>query len=215
MRFLVAFLLAANLAFFAWSRGLLDVIPGVSSLGDREPERLLREQRPDAVKVAPVSAAPGPAGGTACLESGPYSSGEVSSAEVAISSRVPPGMWTNLRQERAGQWVVYLGPFADKESLAPKVAELKRAKVSFEVIKETGDLGHGFVLGRFSRLSEATAILNQLSPQAVLRNARVVNLVQPATVHVLRIEAASSALGRRLAGLNVSAVKPFVVCPRS
>lgn len=124
-------------------------------------------------------------------------------------------MWTNLRQERAGQWVVYLGPFADKESLAPKVAELKRAKVSFEVIKETGDLGHGFVLGRFSRLSEATAILNQLSPQAVLRNARVVNLVQPATVHVLRIEAASSALGRRLAGLNVSAVKPFVACPRS
>jgi len=215
LRFLVAFLLAANLAFFAWSRGLLDVIPGVSSMGDREPGRLLREQRPEAVKVAPASAAQGPADGTACLESGPYAPGEVSSAEVAISSMVPPGLWANLRQERAGQWVVYLGPFADKESLAPKEAELKRTKVSFEVIKEKGDLDYGFVLGRFNRLSEASATLEQLSPQAVLRKAHVVNLVQPATVHVLRIEAASSALGRRLAGLNVSAVKPFVACLRS
>lgn len=215
MRFLVVFLLVANLAFFAWSRGLLDVIPGVSSLGDREPERLLREQRPDAVKVAPASAVKGAANTTACLESGPYSPGDASYAEVAISSIVPPGVWTNLRQERAGQWVVYLGPFADKESLARKEVEVKRTKVSFDVVKERGDLDYGFVLGRFSQLSEANAALEQLSPQAVLRNAHVVNLVQPATVHVLRIEAASAALGQRLAGLNVSAVKPFAACQRS
>ena len=215
MRFLVAFLLVANLAFFAWSRGALEVIPGVSSQGDREPERLLREQRPDAVKVGPANSGKGATRGAVCLESGPYLPGEASSAEVAIATIVPPGLWANLRQERAGQWVVYLGPFADKESLTREEVELKRAKVSFEVIKEPGDLDYGFVLGRFSQLSEANASLELLSQQAALRKAHVVNLVQPATVHVLRIEAASSALGQRLAGLNASAVKPFAACQPS
>ena len=45
LRALIAALLLANLAFFAWTQGWLDSVVGVRSIGDREPERLLRQDR--------------------------------------------------------------------------------------------------------------------------------------------------------------------------
>jgi hypothetical protein len=214
LRLLLALMVVANLLFLAWSQGALDRIIGVSSLGDREPERMGREVNPDAVNVIlPPQAASGAAAGeTACLESGPYSPAEVALAEVGLSAVISPGSWVNLRQDRPGEWVVYLGPFADPEALARKEEEVKRTRVPYEAIKERGELDYGLSLGRHGQLSEANAALARLSQQAPLRNARVVNLRQPATAHVLRVEAAGSAVALRLQGLADPAVKPFASC---
>lgn len=211
MRFLLALILVVNVAFFAWTRGWL----GPSSLGDREPDRMRFSYQPDAVKFTPVNSAVAAKDGAACLESGPYDADEVSKAEVALSTVASAGLWANLRQERPGVWVVYLGPFPDKESLARKESEVKRAKVPFEAIRERGDLDFGFILGRFGLLEEADDALAKLSGQAVLRNAHVVNLVQPAAFHVLRVQAASPALAQRLALIKGGVLKPFAPCQRA
>ncbi len=218
MRWLLALTVVANLLFFAWTQGSLDWLVGARAIGDREPERMAREVRPDAVKVTPMSSAPGTGRDDAvCLESGPYSPNEVAPAEVALSVLVPPGTWSNLRQERPGQWIVYLGPLADKEALARKEDEVKRLQVPYEAIKERGELDYGLSLGRFARLNEANAALDRLAQQPALRNARVVTLVQPTAVHVLRIEAASAAVAQRLQEQEgkSSALKAFATCPKS
>lgn len=70
LRALVLVLVLANLAFFVWSQGWLDGdassgdagLVGVRSIGDREPERLGRQVRPEAVTLLP-NAAPGGGGG--------------------------------------------------------------------------------------------------------------------------------------------------------
>ena len=51
LRRVVLALLLANLAFFAWTQGWLDAVTGVSPTGNREPERVQRQVRPEAVKI--------------------------------------------------------------------------------------------------------------------------------------------------------------------
>jgi hypothetical protein len=53
LRGLVLALLLANLFFFCWARGWLDGVAGISSQSDREPERLARQVRADAVTLLP------------------------------------------------------------------------------------------------------------------------------------------------------------------
>jgi hypothetical protein len=57
LRAVVLVLVLANAVFFAWSSGWFDGIAGLSSRGEREPERLQRQVRPDAVRVLPARAA--------------------------------------------------------------------------------------------------------------------------------------------------------------
>lgn len=63
LRALVAALLVANLAFWAWTQGWLDGVAGRRAVGDREPERMSQQVHPEAVKTValPGSAAPAPA----------------------------------------------------------------------------------------------------------------------------------------------------------
>jgi hypothetical protein len=56
LRVAVLLLAVANALFFAWSSGWLDGI-GLTSRGEREPERLQRQVRPDAVRVLPATVA--------------------------------------------------------------------------------------------------------------------------------------------------------------
>ncbi len=198
-------MVVANVAFFSWSRGWL----GSSSLGDREPDRANFSYQPDAVRVTPViSSAP-------CFESGPYSSSELAQAELALAGVAPVGAWVTQRQERKGLWVVYLGPFPDVDALSKKEPDLRRAKIAYEVIRDRGDLDIGFVLGRFARLEEANEALGKLADQASIRNATVVNLVQPASVHVVRVQGPSPALAQRLTTLEAGPLKPFAACQKA
>jgi hypothetical protein len=102
LRALVLLLVLANLAFFAWTQGWIDDLVGVRAIGQREPERLDQQVRPEAVRILPTGpggrvapgAAPAPAAASApsaaatpiaavpadtppadaptCLEAGPF-----------------------------------------------------------------------------------------------------------------------------------------------
>src|SRR5262245_36767333 len=102
MRGLLAALVAANVLVLAWS---LNWLPFFSLPRDREPERMQRQVRPDAVQLITPSAAsaalqaaaaqrtPGAQGATVtpptgtdasatvCLEAGPFAATEVAAAE--------------------------------------------------------------------------------------------------------------------------------------
>ncbi len=205
MRALLVLLMLANLGFLSWT-----LSPYAQA--ERDPTRAAREVHPQAVTLIPVLAlAPG-TGSTICLESGPYQASEIGLVEVAVSSVALPGSWARVSAARAGQWAVYLGPFADKESLARKEQEVIRTSVPFELITERGPLDLGFLLGRFADPGAATAALESLSRKAPLRNARVVSLAPSQAGFMLRIASANANIEKRLRSIKVGVIKPFEVC---
>ncbi|MFN9748473.1 MAG: hypothetical protein ACK53K_05380 [Burkholderiales bacterium] len=202
LRFLLIGMVFANVVFFSWSQGWL----GSSVLGDREPERINFSYKPDAVRMTPVVSS------ISCFESGPYLSADVPRAELALAGIAPIGTWTTQRQERQGLWVIYLGPFPDMGALSKKEPDLQNAKISYEIIRDQSDLNLGFVLGRFAQIDQANEAQRKLAAQAPTRNATVVNLVQPASLDILRLEGPSQALAQRLMTLKTPALKPFTAC---
>ena len=69
LRWLAGLLLLANLAFWAWSDGQLDGWVGVRAQGDREPERLARQVRPESIRLVPAETAAASIGASAALRS--------------------------------------------------------------------------------------------------------------------------------------------------
>lgn len=250
LKWLVMALLAANVAFFAWTQGWLDGVVGVRALGDREPGRLAQQVRPDSVVIltptavaaaasaasaagsaassAASSATPAASGavvGSACLEAGPFSSLELTSAEAALSNLMSASAWTRVAVDVPGSWVLYMGPYPLSELRSKKKAELRRRGLEFEVLKLPLELNAeqrkilsaqlipGLSLGRFASLNAADAALADLSVSGV-QSARVVEVLKPYAAQSLRVAQAEPALAARLAGLSGKAAlsKPFAAC---
>jgi hypothetical protein len=244
LRLLVLLLAAANLAFLAWSSGWLDDVVGVRAIGDREPERLQRQVRPEVIRVlqggtpSRAGAATGlptvPAGaagiGTpaaapglgsadaaplpACLEAGPFTTQQFSAVEALLQLSLPGGAWTHVRNERPSLWMVYVGRFADAESMTRRQDELRRLKVEYEVLRAPGDLVPGLSLGRFEVRGNANNLLEQLAQRGV-RGARVVELPAAGTTHLARIERPTPAVMAQLSGLRAEVLgRGFQPCGR-
>jgi hypothetical protein len=213
LRALAALLVLANVAFWAWSQGWLDGIVGVKARGDREPERLSQQLHPELVVVLPAMPAPAASAPT-CLESGPYPPTEVSAAESALRVAMPGVAWTNARTEQPGQWVVYLGAFADREAMKKKEDEIAKASVHFEEQPMPGD-PFGLVLGRYDERGAADRALAQVQQRGV-KTARVVTASAPQVTHVLRVEHAEPAQAAQLMALKSDALaRGFAACARS
>ena len=221
MRFLVAALLVANLLFYAWSQGWLDAAVGMRAQGEREPERLARQVRPELIRTLPPAAAAsaadaaasGPAGPTACLQAGPFAPAEIAAAEAALPAAAA-GRVASQRSERPGSWLVYMGRFAGAEGVRQKEEELGRIHVSYEELTEPPELAPGLVLGRYASRAEAEAALERLAQRGV-RTGRVTPLAAPGAVHTLRVEQADAALQAQLMALAAPpfAAHRFAPCP--
>ncbi len=102
LRFVAVVLLAANLLFFGFTRGWFDGVLGLRSIGDREPERIAAQVRPDSIVLMPMTAASA-AGNlsatVACLEAGPIAAADAPLAEAAMRGVLPPGGWIDSRVE--------------------------------------------------------------------------------------------------------------------
>lgn len=221
LRVLVALLLIANLGFFAWTQGWLDNVVGVRAIGDREPERLARQVRPDTVRIlsaeaeaasttaASLNAAP------ACLEAGPFTDAELPSAQAAAQAGLPGGSWATLSSVKPATWIVFMGPYPNREALSKKADEIKRRKLPFEELRDNAKLGLGLSLGRFDDKGNAARSLEQLTQQGV-HTARVVELAPAASSHVLRAEKADAALVVQLGLLKTAALgKGFEACTKA
>ncbi len=100
LRALLAALVVANLAFFAFTRGAFDGF-GARSLGDREPERLAHQVRPQSIRLLPATAsASAIAESPTCFESPVFGAAESAAAEAVLFANLPVGAWTDVRGER-------------------------------------------------------------------------------------------------------------------
>jgi SPOR domain len=197
LRWLVIALLIANLGFWAWKQPSIAQALGLPQQQDREPERLLRQIRPDAIRLvalppaeaassaaaaaasaAAASAAPESVSfdGQACLEAGPLSTAQIPTATRTLQQAgVAPGGWAEIRRDIPGRWVIAMGRFESREQLQRKLSELQRLQL--KTTEATGDLAPGLILGEFSTSQAAQERLGQLKDRGV-RTARVVGLAE-------------------------------------
>ena len=208
----------ANLGFYVWTQGWIDTVVGVRARGDREPERLLRQVRPETVVILPASiasASAASAASLACLEAGPFNLAEVSGAEAALRTATPPlpdGRWTRVTIDKPGSWLIYMGKYAGPEAMIRKEEELKRREVPYEEINSPAALDPGLSLGHFDNRASAVKALSDFTRQGI-RTARVVELTAPVSVHMMRVDQADAALAGQLSALKADAIgKGFAPC---
>jgi len=216
LRVLIALLLLANLGYFAWAQGWLEPI-GLRAGGDREPERLQRQVRPEAVRVLPPAAASraAAAAAPACFEAGPFTDAELGAAQAALQLALPAGSWAAVRTELPGSWIVYMGRYASREALTKKEDELRRRQLPFDEVRDNAALAPGLSLGRFDTPGAANQALERLA-QVGVHTARIVELAPPTGRSRLRVDQADAALAARLMALRVDALgKGFVACERT
>jgi len=217
LRALVLALLVANLAFYAWSQGWLDSVVGTRSIGDREPERLARQVRPEVLRIlsagpsldaATTAAAPS---ALACLEAGPFTDAELSAAQATAQSALPGTPLVDVKVDKPGSWMVYMGRYASREAMTKKEDELKRRKTPYEEVREPAALAPGLSLGRFDERAAAAKALDAFTEQGV-RTARVVEVAPASSSHLLRIEKADAALVTQATAVRLT--KGFAPCTR-
>ena len=216
LRAFVAALLVANLAFFAWSQGWLDAVVGARSIGDREPERLLRQVHPELVRVLSAGDAASAAAAAppfACVEAGPFTDAEAAAAQASAQAALPGAALSDVKTEQAGTWMVYMGRYADREALTKKEDEIKRRKLEYEELRDHPTLSPGLSLGRFDTRAAANNALEQFTQQGI-RTARVVEFKPASNSHLLRIERADAALAAQAGALKLTALgnKGFAAC---
>jgi hypothetical protein len=208
LRALATLLLLANLVFFAWARGWLAPALPPPEQGEREPERLAAQVRPETIQLfTPQAASAAVAAGSAvCLEAGPFSDADVGVAEAALlASGVPAAAWTRQPVQQPAVWLVYLGRFAAPAALRAKADELRRLKLTFEELQAPPELTPGLVLSRNDQREAADAALAQAEQRGV-RSARVVALPPPPLQHWLRAPRADAELQAKL-----GAIKPPLI----
>lgn len=222
-------MVAANVLFFAWTQGWLDDIVGIRAAGDREPQRLAKQVKPESVTVlspaaaasaaapparptatnanaaAPVAAAPAEAP-TVCLEAGPFAPADVAAAMAAAQAVVAADRIAEQRTDRPGRWIVYLGQYLSREDLTRKADELKKLGVEFLEVRGAPELEPGLQLGYYSERANAERALEQFGKQGV-RGARIVQTVAPGSSTVLRIERAPQNLVAPLTALKDEALR--------
>ena len=136
----------------------------------------------------------------ACLEAGPLGPADADAAERSLrDAHLVAGSWLVQKTEDRGAFMVYMGRYADRDTLQGKLDQLKRRKVEAEDVRSLPELQPGLNLGRFDNKPAADAALARLLQRGV-HTARVITLRPAQTQTVLRLPAADAALRGRLAG---------------
>lgn len=158
-----------------------------------------------AAALTPPTAAPVPTPApvpTVCLEAGPFNAAEWRTAQVALRRVLDDSSWTLTSREKAGTWMVYVGPYKSREIMARRADQLRQLEIAFEEARDLPDeYIPGFVFGRYGVEADARALQTRLSSQKI-RYVRVVPLVRPAVSHTVRIPKADPAMRARLAALK-------------
>ncbi|MCL2297394.1 MAG: SPOR domain-containing protein [Proteobacteria bacterium] len=175
MRFLLIFLLIANLALFLYVRGedappapspppfADDKIVLIKSLDENEPV-------PAAAPAAPAASPPPSAPATACLQWGPVADVLLDSARAALS-RVPDiGAYQETRQQGpARSWLVSIDGFNNRNAAINRANELRRQGINDVSVLEPPESGSTYALslGVFSSEQGAQSRLAALNEKKI------------------------------------------------
>lgn len=137
---------------------------------DNAPANIKDNIKDDSANRSP-QAGHSPIGPVACWQVGTFDASQESALRSAAAKHLPEGSWTLQSTAVPGRWMVYMGRFADKETLAQKRNELRRIKI--DSAPPGPQWEPGLSLGRFPTEENAKQELDKLSRQGV-RTARVV-----------------------------------------
>jgi hypothetical protein len=158
-------LLAANvaLAAYAWLGP-----PRVSP----DAELLHQQINPEKVRVISPRPLVVPVAKTACLEWGPFGTGEVKAAQSALEGLQPANPVTQRDvQTLVGFWV-YIPPLDTRAEVERKIAELRKLGVEeYYAVESQGAMRNAISLGIFKTEEAANAYLERLRDKGV-RTAR-------------------------------------------
>jgi hypothetical protein len=211
LRALLVMVVVANLVFLGWVRGGFEPVWPAPNHGEREPERLAAQVRPESILVLAPQAASAAvlaarSAAAVCLEAGPLNDTEIVAAESALLSlRLPEGGWRRETAPLPPLWLVYAGRVADPAVRTAREGELRRRGLAFEVIEAPADLAPGLVLSRHATKEEAESASRGLTAaqpaSAPLKNLRVVSLPPVPAQHWLRVPRADLEQQARLQAL--------------
>lgn len=223
LRALVLLLLLANAFFFAWTRGWLAPMLEVPTHGQRTPERLAQQVRPETITLlgakaasAAISAARAAsmaAGeGEECLEAGPFAAAEVGAAEgLLVQASQGSEPWARREERRPAAWAAYLGPFPNVEAQRRRSDELRKLNIAAQPVNEPAELSGGLLLGRYESREAAEAALPAWAERGA-RNARAAMLTAGGSEQWLRLERGSAALRQQLKGIDFGTRAAVGVC---
>jgi hypothetical protein len=139
---IVFLLLIANLGYFCYSQGWLQLLTG-GDASQREPDRVAKQINAEAIQIKPVPT--------------------VATIPVTPQAISRPAEACTVQRE---QWMIYMGPYLTPEFNKKKKAELKQLGVpSTEVSKPTLKLG--LSLGQFNTEVLARDELKRLGNKGV------------------------------------------------
>jgi hypothetical protein len=224
LRALVALLLLANVAFLGWSRGWFAPAWQPPRHGEREPERLAAQLRPEFVVVLPPKAASeavsaARAAAAVCLQTGPLSEAELVAAKAALApQQLPEGSVASVPVAVPPPWVVYAGRVADPAVRRARQAELDKLGLPYEVLAAPPELSPGLVLSRHASRTDADAALAALAAASrPLKGARVLALPAGPALFTLKAARADAEQQARLQALPAAALaggfKPCATAP--
>ena len=217
LRLFVLLLVLANGLYFAWSQGLLRAY-GFAPVVQAEPQRLAQQIRPEALRVltpaevqrvqAQLAADQAP---KECLMAGPLDDTQATSVRNALGSALPAEAWSLEPVVVPARWVVYMGKFANADSLAKKRAELTAMNLVPQNV-HTPELEPGLSLGVFETQAAANAELGRLQARGI-RTARVVQERAESRGQMLKLPALTADMKARLADTKAAlAGKPLHAC---
>lgn len=232
LRLAAIVLLLANAGYYAWTQGLLRTW-GLAPQEQAEPQRMAQQIRPETLRIlrvreaapatpavaaasapsaAPAEAPSAPSTPTVCLQAGVLDQRQADAVRAAAAA-LPQGSWRLESTPLPGRWMVYMGRFADDETLDKKRTELRARKVPYDR-PNNPTLEPGLSLGRYSTEEAAQRALTTLGNQGV-RTAKVVQERPETPAFTLRLPALDSATRAQAEAQLRPALgeKPLRACP--
>ena len=208
MRAAFLLLLLANIALFAWHKGLF----GSAAEAGREPQRLDRQIAPERIRVltpdqlaalrgSTVVAGDGAAGTAACLEFGDFDEAGLARVQSRLAAL---GLAERLRPRRvgtAGWFVVYLPPLPSRAQADQAAQDLRSRGVRDLVIMgPNSPMPNAIVLGSF----RDPELAQRHQAELARRGVGGVQTTQRATAEATRLEIrdVDAALARQLAEIQ-------------
>ena len=196
MRLLFYVLLAANIVLIGvvWLRP-----PKTSPDAD-----LLNQQiKPEKVRIIAARPLVAPTIKTACLEWGPFGTGEVKPAQSALEALQSDIAITQREVQTVVGFWVYIPPLDTRSEVDHKIAELRKLGVEeYYAVESQGPMRNAISLGIFKTEEAANAYLERLRDKGV-RSARAGSREHRVTQTVLVVHEPDVALTAKLAELRL------------